>query len=312
MKNKIDLNFLFFWKKMACDIDENFLLERIVDKVLPLSIKRICEHKNIEFEEKFLQIDKVTKKCIENLYKNYVSILLKCKNFKEVLYFLDIEKVSDLDCKDKFSSMQEMYDMINKITNKKENEDIVLAKYFAIIWGFLPIFQDVLYSKNLELPITMPPYFHSFNMVYNTHKVYEEFQKNENLEEFVNIEIHDNKNMLFKKKFFIECSTLEGMYTFAYFYNKYNSPKKELKFKFENEFIDIKNYIENKKYLLLTNGDNLPLYTSYIDPYGIIVNFDNIMFVQGFNSLSEIVNSKMIIHEDKIFENVNHASYIKT
>jgi len=191
-------------------------------------------------------------------------------------------------------------------------------KYIVIKWGFLPIFEDILYTKNLECPITMPTYFSAFYMVYNDTKVWEKMADQEIENDTLRITIIkkdlDNKSILLENDFLIEGSTLEGMYVYAYFNNlNYKYLNGTIQFYIGDEKIQFKDYVENKKSLLAKDYDGLlPSYTSMLEPGGEIVNYQQLTFVEGFNILNEILEGIMYINFENTIHNIQNSNYVKT
>jgi len=70
--------------------------------------------------------------------------------------------------------------------------------------------------------------------------------------------------------------------------------------------------IKKKSLLAEKYEDILPRYSSIIEPFGIIVNFEQPTFVIGFNTLNEIMKSTIFICNENIVNNTEEVEYVKT
>lgn len=298
------------------------LTNAILKDVLPFAAQRVSLLTGIKYNPDDLIIDSMTLKSMVKVYKNYINLLFECSHLSKIVELMIVDRVSDFELIDCYSDLYELVKMINKLRELDITTKSVGIKYIIIKWGFLPIFEDILYAKNLELPITMPSYFSAFYMIYNDNKVWEALKDipgSEEEEDTIKIRImkrdpYKEESLLLEMPFLIEGSMLEGMYTYAHIHKKnFKFFEGSIHFYLGKEEIKFKNYVLKKKSLLAEKYEGiLPRYSSIIEPFGIIVNFEQPTFVIGFNTLNEIMKSTIFICNENIVNNTEEVEYVKT
>lgn len=267
--------------------------DQILKDVLPFAIESVSKKLDVDINSIIIP-DHLTKESMYIIYKRYIELLIS-KPIQTSLMLLDINRATLFD----FSlpigdNLDDFIKRMNKLRKKNYNRSTIGITYLIIKWGFLSIFEDILYLKNCTLPITIPNYFHSFYSIYDNKEVYDAIQNFDDDDIFfdIPISIYVDDKMIFSGELFIEGSSMEGMYLAAYY------SQAKVKFMYQDQEIDYHTYIENNQLLIAEDIDNYYVkYTGVLNPELFVVNFHQEMFIEGFNGMSKILGLGLEIND---------------